>query len=472
MISPSSTVEEHYLLQKLVREFGSNNIDHRIKQIDFNDQDSLSVTPRLGISIENLDNLDAALFVGADVQREQPLLITRLLKASRRGGKIMSANMYDVNAHFMSDFKLIAAPERLVQHLAAIVKALSDKKDISAELENLLADVTVTDKEKKIADYLREGHTTAVILGAVAQNSQHASTIRYLSSMIAKLSGATYGILSQGANSVGACLAGSLPHRGAGGVSTEKGQTAKDVIDNPKKAYVLYNVEPELDFANSSKSLSALKAADFVVSLSPFVTDTMKSYADIILPITPFTETDGTFVNCNGVWQSFSAATQPLGESRPGWKVLRVLGNFLDYAGFEYTTASEVCAEVKLACKDIADFSPALSFVPERLADSNGLQRIGVWPLYRTDNIVRRSGPLQKTIFSSEFGVRINQKTADKLNVVKGEVVDVIQEDAAVALPVIIDSRASNDCVYIAAGFSEGAGLGVVNGAIEIRKRN
>ena len=376
-----------------------------------------------------------------------------------------------INHISMSDIKLVAAPERLIQHLAAIVKTLSDGNEISEQLKKLLADVTVTENERKIAEYLQQGHTTAVILGAIAQNSQYASTIRYLSSMIAELSGATYGILSQGANSVGACLAGSLPHRSTAGVSTEKGQTAKDVIDSPKKAYVLYNVEPELDFANAAKSLSALKSADFVVSLSPFVTDTMKSYADIILPIAPFTEADGTFVNCNGVWQSFCAATQPLGESRPGWKVLRVLGNFFDYADFNYTSAPDVCAEVKLACANVADFTPEINFVAETLAEPNGLQRIGVWPLYRSDNIVRRSGPLQETIHSSEFGVRINQATADTLNVSKDEVVDVVQEGITTELPVIIDSRASNNCVYIAAGFPEGEQLGVANGAIEIRKR-
>jgi NADH-quinone oxidoreductase subunit G len=470
LISPNSTTEEHYLFQKVLRDFGSNNIDHRLKHSDFSDQDSLPVFPRLGVSIADIEKQDAVLLICSDVQREQPLLIARLLKVSRNGGSVMTANVFDINGHFMSSKRIIAAPENLIRRLAGLVKALGKGKTLPAEAQRLVADVELDADIEEVASTLLKANNGAIIIGAIAQNSQYSSIYRYLGQLIAELSNASYGILSQGANSAGACLAGSLPHRTVAGGKVTCGDNAKQMLEQGKKAYLLFNTELEYDSANAKLALTNLRAADFVVSFSPFVTDTMQSYADLILPIVPYTETPGTFVNCNGLWQNFTAAVTPLGEARPGWKVLRVLGNFLDLKGFDYVTCNDVSEELKQATSSMADLErPA--YAPAALPAFSGLRRIGIWPLYRTDNVVRRSEPLQQMLNAGEFGARINQATADSLQLKAGDRVHVNQGDAEFDLPVIIDNRGVTDCVYITAGVVGSEQLGAVSSTVELRKK-
>jgi NADH-quinone oxidoreductase subunit G len=470
LISASSTVEEQFLLQKLMRQFGSPNIDHRVRQTDFSDEASLAAFPKLNLAISELENLDAALLIGSDVQREQPLLIARLLKAFRAGGEIMPANVYDINGHFMSPKRLIANPENLLVELAGVAKALATNKTLSPETEKLLANIIISDKAQQVAAALSKGQSSAVILGAIAQNSEYASIYRYLGHLIAELSGSTFGVLSQGANSAGAWLTGCVPHRGLAGSAVKHGENAQQMLTSAKKAYLLFNIEPEFDSANPATALKNIRQADFVVACSPFVTETMRDYADVILPIVPYTETAGTFINCNAKWQSFDAVVNPLGEARPGWKVLRVLGNFLDLSGFDYSDSAEIRDEVKQAVNNLEEFDSA-SYVPAELPHRDGLQRIGVWPLYRIDNIVRRSEPLQQTLQASEFGVRINEVMAQQLNLKEGEEVSVCQADICVSLPVIIDNRGANDCVYIAAGVCGSEELGSVTGPVVINKK-
>lgn len=470
LISASSTVEEQFLFQKLLRQFGCNNIDHRLRQTDFSDQEHLALCPRLGLPVSELENLNAALFIGADVQREQPLLIARLLQASRAGADIMVANVYDINGHFMSKKRLVAGPEQLLRELGAVAKALIADKTVAHNIQKLLADITITENAQAVADALMQGEKSAIVLGAIAQNSQYASLFRFFAHLIAEYSQSTYGILSQGANSAGAWLTGCVPHRGVAGNQVEHGQHAGALLTEQKKAYLLFNNEPEFDAANPAAALEYLGAADFVVSFSPFVSETLQSYADLILPIVPFTETSGTFVNCNAIWQRFEAAVTPLAEARPGWKVLRVLGNFLDLQGFEYASSEEIHNEIKQAVSGMeqADVS---HYVPAALPDIKPLQRVGVWPLYRTDNIVRRSEPLQKTMQTSEFGVRMNQTMADKHQLKPGETVEVQQLDICCKLPVIIDERGSDGCVYIAAGVEGSEKLGSVVGDVKLVKK-
>lgn len=470
LISASSTVEEHFLFQKLLRQFGCHNIDHRVKQSDFSDQASLAAFPRLGLPISELENQDAILFIGSDVQREQPLLIARLLKVSRAGGDVMTANVYNINGHFMSSKRLIAGPEKLLVELAAVAKALAKDKTLDEEVSALLNNVDVSEKAQQIADTLSAGQQKAVILGAIAQDSEYASFFRFLGKLIAELAGASYGVLSQGANAAGAWLAGAIPHRGLAGGQVAEGENAQQMLTTAKKAYVLFNTEPEFDSANPAIALKNIAAADFVVCCSPFVTDTMREYADVILPTVPFTETEGTLINCNGSWQTFNAAVAPLGEARPGWKVLRVLGNFLDLNGFDYVTAGQVCDEVKQATQNMREMELP-SYIPAAFPKPQELQRIGVWPLYRTDNIVRRSQPLQDTLQASEFGVRLNQAMADKHQLQAGDHVNVCQDNLCVPLPVIIDNRGADGCVYIAAGVCGSEELGSVSGPIELKKK-
>jgi len=471
LVSANATVEEQYLLQKICREFGSDNIDHRIRQIDFSDQDSLPAFPRLGLPLSALENLDSCLLVGADIQREQPLAAVRLLKASNEDATIMAINPYDFAFNFSVALKSIQSLPKMVQQLAAITKVLTVGKPLTAEAAQLLANIKVNEDAQAMAEKLLAGEQKSVILGAIAQNSRYAAPLRYFSQLIAQFSGASFGELSHGANAAGAWLTGCVPHRTTASAKVEKpGLDAQAMFTNMRKAYLLFNVEPEFDCADPLTTRAALTTADFVVACSPFVSDAMREYADVILPIVPFSETSGTFVNCNAVWQSFNAAVMPLAEARPGWKILRVLGNFLNLSGFDYTHSEQIRDEVK---QNVASINSAESnaYHPRVLAADKELLRFSPWLLYRGDNIVRRSEPLQASLAPQQAGVQINSHTAQQFNVSAREVVLLTQANVTTELPVIIDERVANNCVCIAAGTTLSEKLGAAFAPIDIRKK-
>ncbi|HID48884.1 MAG TPA: NADH-quinone oxidoreductase subunit G, partial [Chromatiales bacterium] len=327
LVSPSATLEEQYLLQKLVRGLGSHNIDHRLRQQDFSDQDVAPLAPVLGQSVADLARLDAALLIGSWLRKDQPILAHRLRQAALGGANIMVVNPLDYEFNFPLAEKLISPPAQMVNNLAAVAKALLtlSGQPAPAGLDALLENVTVHDAQLDIARHLFNAESAAVLIGSQAMNQPELAGLRALANVIADQSGARLGYLSEGANAVGACLAGSLPHRGPGGSDPGgAGLDSRAMLSQGLAAYMVFGVEPEYDCASPGAALAAMEAADFVVSLSAFATDRMRGYADVILPISLFAETGGTFVNAEGNWQSFEGAVSPPGEARPGWKVLRV----------------------------------------------------------------------------------------------------------------------------------------------------
>jgi NADH-quinone oxidoreductase subunit G len=453
LISPNSTLEEQYLLKKLLREFGSHNIDHRLQQTDFRDRHTLTTYPQLGMPIAELENLDAVLLIGSDIQREQPLAGARLYKAFRNNAaKIMAVNPYDFDFNFALHNKIIATPAQMVEALTA------GSSQAQAIIENLK-----TAKHK------------AIILGALAQNCAQAAELRLLAQQLADLTGASVGELSIGANAAGAWLTGCVPQK--------NGLNANSMFVQARRAYVLFNVEAESDLANPQQALTALKQADFVVSCSPFVSDEMREYSDIILPIVPFAETSGTYINCNGTWQTFAGAVAPQGEARPGWKVLRVLGNFLHLPGFEYSSSEDVKIEVRALTSDESLLAARKqTYVGEdsdvgRLTRSKPtttteeLTRVTYWPMYRSDNLVRRSQPLQDMFnLQAQEGISISPELAAKLNVQNGDTVQLNQDDHQANTSVKIDSKVPNNVIYMAAASVLSAQLGSAFGNVTIKK--
>ena len=454
LVSPNSTVEEQYLVQKIMREFGSNNIDHRLQQTDFRDQASLPTYPQLGMPIADLENLDAALLIGSDIQREQPLAGARLYKAFRNNAaKIMAINPYDFDFNFGLHTKVIAAPAQMVENLT-----------------------TVSTQVQSIIDTLKQAKHKTIILGALAQNCEQAAQLRALVEHLANVTGATFGELSVGANAAGAWLTGCVPHRRAGGTAeNQAGLDTNSMFKQARRAYLLFNVDAEFDVANPQQAVAALEQADFVVSCSPFVSDTMRKYSDVILPITPFAETSGTFINCNATWQTFAGAVTPPGEARPGWKVLRVLGNFLHLAGFEYNSSEEVKLEVQEKLQKNQSSNSPLPLAGEgrvrEKGDSEQLTRVSYWPMYRSDNLVRRSQPLQDMFnLQAQDGARISPELANKLQIKTNDTVQIIQDAQSANVTVIVDSKVPNGVLYIAAASALSTQLGNAFGTIEIKK--
>jgi len=467
LAAPGSTVEEVYLLQKLVRALGSDNIDHRLRQRDFSADARMPLFPWLGRSIPELEGLDAVLLVGSHVRKDQPLISHRLRKAFRNGAKLMAVNPMDYEFIFPLSNKVIATPNGMLESLIKIIKALAQKTGQMPPEIAAWTGIEPGPQEQAIAQVLRESKNAAVLLGNFAASHIHYADLYAAAQLIAQLSGATLGHLSE-ANSAGAWLAGGVPHRGpADAARSQAGGNAYSMLETPLKGYILLGVEPELDCWDGRLARLALDAAEFVVMLSPFNT-AASDYADVQLPLAPFTETDGTFVNCEGRWQSFRAAVKPLGETRPGWKILRVLGNLLNLPGFEFVSAEEVRNEIKQDKLTPSAKLTALSLsAPER--DEVELVRISEVPIYAVDSIVRRAPALLKTRDNPKPAAHLNPAQANKLGFSDGAKVRVQIGNGQALLNLVVDKRVPDGCVWIPAGFSEVAGLSMV-GPVELTK--
>lgn len=463
LASPNSTLEEFYLLQKLMRQLGHSNVDHRLRQVDFSDQEHMPVFPGLNGNLNDIEEADVILLVGSNIQKEQPMASLRVRKAALKGARVMAVNMVDYQFHFPTHATKIAAPQQLPHALAGIAKALGVKH---ASVNSAVADDT-------IANVLRDAKKAVVLMGVQAFQHTDAAALRALSTLIAKECHATLGFLTEGANAAGAWIAGAVPHRETGGVkATSAGLHAKAMLEQPRKAYVLLNVEPDLDFANPALALAAMEQAEFVVSLSLFKNPMLNQYANVILPIAAFTETSGTFVNASYTWQNFAGVAEPFGEARPAWKVLRVLGNLLNCDGFDYTSTEDIVQEIKSRITNMPTVEMNTTHFNMPIAKS-GMHRIGEVPIYSGDSLVRRAKALQATqpvIEGNVASVRLNPTTATSLRVDMGDVVWVKQGDRRARLPVILDARIPAEAALVAGGIVAASELGELFGSIEIMK--
>ncbi len=465
LTSASSTVEEMYLLQKLVRGLGSSNVDHRLQQQDFADQDAMPPYLSLGQSIVELENLDAALLVGSNVRLDQPMINHRIRKAAIKGASVMAINPVDYEFNYDLSSKCIASPAGMEQALAGVAKAMIDGGATAPKgLAELIGSVSATETDRKMADMLTSAARSTVLVGSYAMSCPASSSLRSLASAVAEMSGATFGYLTSGANSAGAYLAGMLPHRAAAGKGAAFGLNAQSMWDEKLAGYLLQAVEPEFDCAHPAAAIAALNNAEFVVSLSAYKSDTLLNYTDVLLPIAPFTETSGTFVNIEGQWQSFQGAVKARGEARPAWKVLRVLGNLFHLDGFEYESSEEVRNELQALTngqlEDQGDW-----FCPEALtAASAGLVRIADVAPYAGDAITRRAPSLQQASQAGAAVVRVNASAATSLGLEDTLKVEVSQGDAKCVVALEIDKRAADGTVWLPAGLVETSGFGM-NGA-------
>jgi NADH-quinone oxidoreductase subunit G len=455
-----STLEEFYLLQKLVRALGSDNVDHRLRQRDFSDDPLVPLFPWLGQAIADLERLDTVLLIGSNIRKEQPLLGLRLRKAFLRGAQIMAVNPLDYEFTFNLSAKLVAGPDTLAPALARIARGLAKagKQALPAEVESWCAQGEPDAAELAIAERLLRGENVGVLLGAAALSHPHSAVVRMLAEIVATLSGAKLGVLAD-ANSAGAWLAGCVPQRVAGGERVAKpGRNAAVMISEPRKGYIVMNAEPELDCWDGAAAQRALAQAQFVVALSAFK-GAANDYAQVQLPLATFAETAGTFVNCEGRWQSFEAAVTPPGEARPGWKILRVLGNLLAKPGFDYNSADDVRAAVPAT-----PMPPSGKLGGWRLAAPEKskavLVRIAERPMYAVDPLVRRAPALQQTRDNPGPAARMNAAQAKKLKIADRAHVTVRADGGEALLDLVIDVRVPDGCVAIPSGYAATAALG------------
>ena len=400
LASSTGTLEELYLANRLARGLKSNNIDHRLRQRDFRDQEADPVFPGLGMHIADIEGLDALLLIGSNLRREAPLLAHRVRKAARRGAQVSFLNPARFPYLFPVKAYQVAAPTQLVGELAAVLAAAArlTGKSVPAHVAAAVSAAEVNDGHRALAQALVAGEKRAVWLGALAARHVRFVDLRSLAAALAALTGASLGRIAEGGNAVGAYLAGALPHREAGARSVaQPGLNAAQMLKAPLRAYLLIGgIEPTLDAAEAD-SRRTLARAEFVVALTPYASEEVKAVAHVMLPMGTFAETSGTYVNCENRWQSQGGAALPVGEARPGWKILRVLGNLLNLPGFEYQTSEEVLAEVRARCAEVKPTGyQGTHAVVATSAGEEGAGLVDV-PLYQSDALVRRAPSLQRT---------------------------------------------------------------------------
>jgi NADH-quinone oxidoreductase subunit G len=397
LASPSATLEEHYLFARLARGLGIGNIDHRLRRSDFADQEYDPVAPGIGMPIAGIDNLAALLCIGSALRREAPILAHRVRKAALRGAQVGFLNPASFEWRFSTAAEVVASAAELTGALAGVLAAACGKDfdGLPKALASTLRKLRPNDEQRRMARMLAAEGERAVWLGLLAQRHPGFGELQVLAAALCRRTGARLGYLSEGANSAGASLAGVLPHRELGGrPAANPGLHAKAMLSRAFDAMVLLGCEPEADSFASEAALDVLAKSDFVACLTPYVTPEMKRYAKLLLPVGTAYESSGTFVNCEGRWQSFAGAARPAGEARPGWKVLRVLGNELGLEGFEYFSSEDIRQELATL---LSDSEVAIADLPLRgvsLQHDGGIREPG---MYATDMLLRRALPLQET---------------------------------------------------------------------------
>jgi NADH-quinone oxidoreductase subunit G len=461
LAAPSSTLEELYLLGKVMKGLGSGNFDFRPRQKDFSTDFKRAGTPWLGMRLSEIADLDAALVVGSFLRKDHPLIAQRLRQAAKKYTKLsllsVTADDQLIDLHAC----ISVAPSRLADSLAAIVKSAAEIKGQvpPAGTEG----VSICEISKKIAQSLVDGEKSAVFLGNVVTQSEQATQLHALALELGRLTNATVGFLGESGNVLGGHAGWALP----------SGANARQMFEQPRKAYVVMGFEPEFDYANPQIALAALKQAGLVVFMSAFKHGPALEYADVMLPIAPFTETAGTFINIEGRVQGFNGVVKARGEARPAWKVLRVIGNVLNLEGFDYDNSEAVRdAVIGAGTEFISGLDNGLNNVQINLGASEAvaLQRIADVPINFADPMARRSAALQQTADSVIPAARISEQTLTQLGLKSGDPVRVRQGTGEAMLFAKLDKNVPDGCVRVAAAHVSTSGLGEMFGHISVER--
>ena len=474
-----ATVEESYLLQKIAREIGSENIDFRQRQTDFSNQQSLGVYPGLNCEVGEIDNSDAIFVIGSNTRSEQPVLHLRLRKAwYQNDAKVCILNPADYDFKLDLEENLLVNIDQLSEVLAEVVFVVlkSTKSDLKSEFSSDFANIKPSKQARNIAKILMDAQNPVILSGALVENHVDASLIINLQNLLIKLLNAKGGRLSQGPNTVGASLAGLLPHLSTGGKKVKKAglNASQMLLEADKKVFILFNTDPVQDSKYGKEISKALQKAT-VIAITPYASESIKQYADVILPMGALAESSGTYVNASGMWQSFRALIKPEGLVRPGWKVLRVMANFLKLDGFDYQSSSDVKEEViRIIDKQKSQSlnqSPNISIGKIKVKDQKSLKAVYDMSVYGQDSLSLRSQSLQETNLSKNHNkVRISKQKADKLGVKDGDIISLSMDKYEVNLPVLIDSNLPELNLVFPVGFSETITWARDNKVISIKK--
>ena len=449
---PMASVEELHLLKKVLGGLGSQNIETRLRQQDVS---GAAKAPWLGMKIAEVGQLQRAFFIGSFLRKDQPLLAARVRAATKRGLKVTRLGASSEDWLMPVAASAQVAPSNWPAELAGVAAAVAQAKEISSP-----SNANVSANAKAIADSLLSGERKAVFLGAAAMAHPQFAQLHAYAQFIATNTGATLGFLPEGGNSVGAHVVQAVASTGVEGI------LAKEL-----KAVVLLGLEPSADLANPQAAKAALAKAGTVIAMTAFDSAELREVADVLLPITPYSETSGSYINAEGTLQSVQAAVRPLGDARPAWKVLRVLGNLLNLDNFYFNSSEEVLGEAVPAnfaaqLNNATTVAPAVTslFTPavERLADV---------AIHSSDAIVRRAPALQLTQDAKRaIKLGVPSSLFMQLGLKEGDAVKVSQSGLSVTMPATEEKALADGVVRLSAATSVSAQLGSMFGLLTVER--
>lgn len=463
-----ATLEEMTLLARLMRGLGSDNIDARLHQTDAAFDGALSGVPWLGMPVAELETRDRVLLIGGFMRQNHPLMTQRLRQAAKHGTQVCSIETIAQDMLLPLTARMTVKPSMQVDAVAQVMVALAAIKSVPVPVG--LAGIKPTEQAEKIAQSLSTGEQVAILLGNGATNAADASRLALYAQWLAEHSNGLLGFLTAGANTVGAYLAGAIP--------SGHGKTAHQMLTQPLAAYIVLHAEPALDTAAGQQAVKTLQAAQFAVALTPYMS-AARDWARVMLPVAPFTETSGTFVNAQGTAQSFKGTVPGHAQSRPGWKVLRVLGNLLDLPSFE-EESSEAVRDTIVAnnfqnrlsntIKGSFDGLSALDAHATSVSSTATLERIADTPIYRSDAVVRRAASLQETHASQAPVAQVHLATLTALGLCEGDAIKVKSSHGEWVTTVVVDSKVPEGAVRIASGFESTAVLGNTSTPLQMER--
>ena len=451
--SPQSTLEEGFLLKKIAKELNTSHIDYRLLEQSFSENNNW-----LGCKIDEIESHDAILVVGSNLKHDQPLLAHRFRRYANKRNNFSIITSYDDFYSTRCLEKVIVNPSAYINYLLMILKQvqLSTKYKINSEvIRNLLKAVKPSTEAKRIAKSLLSNKSRAIFLGNQILHLDDGDNIKLVAMHIAQAVGATFGLIPGYANSVGL----NELNLNTDNISADK------ILSQSKEAYIMMNFDPLYDYHSPKKINSALKKAKFNLAISPYISDSFKEF-DVVLPMTPFTETSGTFINMEKTIQSFSAVTPPVGQSRPGWKILRVLANFLQLEGFSYDSSEEVKTDAMIEMDKKNEFS-LNDFKPSNI--ERGLEVLNVVRANDSDMIVRRATSLHQNKNKDQSCCLINPTTMLEEGLIEGQKIKISSSEAEILINVKADDNVCLNAVVIYGKQDETFILGMHN-KVKIKK--
>jgi NADH-quinone oxidoreductase subunit G len=449
---PISSIEELFLLKKLTQDMGADQIETRLRQ---NEVPEAPQALWLGMSVEELAQQHQVLVVGSSLRKDHPLIAVRLRNATKTGTQVYRIDAGGDNWLMPNAGQISSAPSLWLENLAEICAVIAKSKGI----ESPVVPKNISNQAQAIAQGLLKGEKKAILVGNTALAHPQFNQLHALVTWISNQINGTLGFLGDGANFVGAQIIGATS------------QGVNDILGKNNKAYILLNLEPSLDLPNPLLARQALQGAQTVIALSAYCSEDLLELADVILPITPYTEGAGSYVNIAGTVQSILPSVKPYGDSRPAWKVLRVLGGLLDLDGFNFNTVEEVRLSALPDHLTSHLNNQGSAHIREITLVASGLERLADVPIHFTDAIVRRSSALQLTRDSKKaICAGLPSKLFRELNLKEGDAVKVTQGDVSTVMPAMLQENLADGVVRLSAATSSSAKLGSMFGNVSVER--